>query len=72
MFGLLVDAAAIEHREQVSELHHGEDADGQFVEIVGVQLDAIEADARAGQVGADDRASQQLLVEARQVCLVEG
>ncbi len=68
---LLMHPAAVEYREQVSELHCREIAERQLELIFRHQVRAVEAYACAGEVAANNRAVLQPLVKTSQLCLVE-
>ena len=68
---LLVDTAAIEHRQQMCELDGGYLANRQLAEVIVAQFLSIEPDTRPGQMGACDRAGEQLLMQFEQMRSVE-
>lgn len=65
--GLLVYAAAVEHREQVSELERRQLAERQREEVARRQIRTVESDARAGQLRLRNAVVQQMLMQRGEV-----
>jgi hypothetical protein len=70
LLSLLVDATAVEDREEVGKLQRRDHAKGQCEPISRRQRGAVEADAGTGEIGLHNRMAQQPLVQPGKVLFV--